>query len=905
MGLSPPEDAASGRRPQALRALVAGSPYDLFAALGEGRAAVAGDFGGQRWCLEAASSPEALQAALARRAADLLVVLGGSSRLPPDEAVAAARAASAGTRCVLLAGHPLDATGTAGLDLALVAYGRRTALASLLCLAGDRWWGDPAAPALLLVEDDPGWASVALEVLQCHARSLPGPQRVRTLWARDCEEALAELEALGDRLLLAVSDGEYPCGGRPERLVGVRFLGEARRRRPGLAALLVSADEAAAAAAAAAGLAFVGKAMDAPVDLLRAAVARALPAPKRLARTLQRSQVRSPSHGVAAAAAWAWGRRPRRAEPVLTGVGPGSLGGKGRSIEVLGRLVASLAPPFEGVRLAVPPTLAIRSEVCERFLEDNGLLGLIACASALSDAEIVQAFRRAEVGRAVRLRLGEWLARTPGPVAVRSSASLEDCRRHPLAGAFATVLVGEEGDAGERLERVLAAVAVGWASAFTADARRLMSAAGIRHRPAMAVLVQALVGSRHGRYFYPTFSGLASSFNYYPFRDMQPTDGVAVVAMGLGKALDDGREGLRFCPRCPHVVPQHGSVRDTLAGAQRRLWALDLEARDELLWPGDPGLVELEAARELRQGIGALIASTYVPANDSLVDGIRDGGAPVITFQRLLRGRQLPLGPLLDWLLRTLEAAMHGPVEIEFAMDLERHEDPATLWLLQCRPLAAGGEPRPLSGPGSAGGREIVRSCAALGHGSVRDIRDVVVVLADLDRARTVEVAGALERVDRALRQAGRPYLLVGPGRWGSRDQWLGIPVAWAQVSGARAIVETDFADLVGEPSQGSHFFHHLTAAGIPFLGVHRGDGGRIDWEWLCTRPPAVTACEGKVRHLRLEEPLEVRVDGRRREGVVLAACPPQRVAGHGEQPAACESRPEDGRPGGSRNRES
>ncbi|MGV8041869.1 MAG: hypothetical protein AB2L07_18020 [Thermoanaerobaculaceae bacterium] len=170
-----------------------------------------------------------------------------------------------------------------------------------------------------------------------------------------------------------------------------------------------------------------------------------------------------------------------------------------------------------------------------------------------------------------------------------------------------------------------------------------------------------------------------------------------------------------------------------------------------------------------------------------------------------------------------------------------------------------------------------MRSCVALGHGSVRDLRDVVLVLADLDRARTVEVAGVLERIDRSLRQAGRPYLLVGPGRWGSRDHWLGIPVAWSQVSGARAIVETDFVDLVGDPSQGSHFFHHLTAAGIPFLGVHHGDGGRINWEWLCAQPAMVTACEGKVRHLRLDGPLEVRVDGRRREGVVVmpSAHPP------------------------------
>lgn len=876
----PPRFSGRLSRARPLRALVAGAPYDLYAALGEGTASVLGDLDSRPWRLDAAASPAELEAALARGAPDLLVVLGGSSALPTREVVSAARARSGNTRCILLASHPLDAAGAClsggGLDLALVAYGRKTALASVLCLAADRWWGDPASPALLLVEDDPGWASVALEVLQLHARRLAG-RRVRTLWAQDYEEAVAGLAALGDRLLLVVSDGEYPRRGRPERLVGARLLTEARRRSPALPALLASADEAAAEAAADAGVGFVGKTMDSPVDLLRAAVGRALPAPPQPRTRSRRCSVRRRDPATSADDACVWARRPASAGSAVTRMGSGSLGGKGRGIEVLERLVAARRLPLEGVRLAVPPTLAIRSEVCERFIEDNGLLGLVACASALSDAEIVQAFARAEVSRAVRVRVAEWLARTPGPVVVRSSASLEDCRRHPLAGAFATVLVGDRADAEARLEKVLAAVSIVWASPLAAAARRLLGAAGIRHRPAMAVLVQSLVGSRHGRFFYPTFSGLASSFNYYPFRDMQPEDGVAVVAMGLGKALVDGREGLRFCPRYPHVVPQHGSVRDTLASAQRHLWALDLEASDELIWPGEPGFVELEAARELRQGIGSAIASTYVAANDSLVDGIRDGGAPLVTFQRLLRGRQLPLGQVLHWLLRALEGVVHGPVEIELAMELEAREEQPTLWLLQCRPLAGGGEPRPLSHTGETGGREVVCSRVALGHGSVRDIADIVVVLADLDRARTLEVAGALERIDRTLRQAGRPYLLVGPGRWGSRDQWLGIPVAWSQVSGARAIVETDFADLVGDPSQGSHFFHHLTAAGIPFLGVHQGDGGRIDWEWLCAQPAAVTACEGKLRHLRLAEPVEVRVDGRRREGVVTvpAARPP------------------------------
>lgn len=875
---------ASPGLPVRARALVVGSPYDVFSALVDGPANPGAIPPGSTWNLHAVTTQTELESALAGFRFDLAVMLGGSNLLPAEAVAEVVRRAQPEARRVLLASHSLDAIGRTEVelfDLALVGHGRARALASLLRLAGDRWLFDPAAPALLLVEDDPGWAALAIEVLQDQAARLARPagaEHMRVLWAASYEGGAALLEALGERLLLLVTDGEYPRLGRSERLVGLRLAVEARRLQPDLPVILASADEEAGPASARLGLAYVGKALDAPDDLLRAAVAGVLSArAEAVTRHAPppRTRVAAEDHRLVTRIRT---RRPANASAGadLELFGAGSLGGKGRGAAFLDRFVAARTPPFEGVRLGLPPTLVLRTETCERFLEDSGLRGLVACASALGDGEIIQAFVRGAFSRSLQRRVGSWLARHPGPVVVRSSASLEDCRRHPLAGAFATVVVGDGGGREEWLRRVLDAVAVVWASPFTAEARRLLLAAGVRHRPPMAVLLQPLVGQPHGRYFYPTFSGLASSSNYYPFRDMTPEDGVAVVAMGLGKALSDGREGLRFCPRYPHVVPQLGSVKDTLAAAQRRLWALDLEARPELSWPGDVSLVELETARELRQGVGAPVASTFLAANDLLVDGIRGGGAPLVTFASLLRGRQIPLGPVLSWLLKELEGAMHGPVEIEFAMDLETAGGDPTLWLLQCRPLAGGGQlPAPVEVE-AADRRVVVRSCTALGHGRLAGIEDIVVVLRDLDRARTVEVAEVLERLDRGLRQGGRSYLLIGPGRWGSRDPWLGVPVAWSQVSGARAIVETDFADLIGDPSQGSHFFHHLTAAGIPFLGVHHhDDGGHIDWEWLCAQPAESSACDGKVRHLRVPAAIEVVVDGRRRWGVVSVARPP------------------------------
>lgn len=854
--------------PPALRAVVVGAPYELFANLGEGEGRLTGPSGSPRWRLNPVTSIESMQATLQATKTELVVLLGGSEELTTTAVVPVVQAVSPGSRCVVLASGVLEAVAACNeraVDLGLVGYGRAGALPSLLQLAADRWWGDPDAHVLLLVEDDPGWASAALEVMQAHAARGGAGTRVRTLWAQTYEEALAILDEVGNRVQMVISDGEYPRGGRSDRLVGLQVLAEVRRRHPEVFTLLVSADEDAPRVAAEEGLAFVGKLMDSPQDLLRAAMARAQPGidvPHRLPQRVH--GVRCPEDDAL------WQPPPIVSTSALSLAARGSLGGKGRGLRYLERVLATRPAGVGDVRIAIPPTLVVRDEACERFLADNGLFGLMACASALSDGEIVQSFVRGAIPAAVTRQIGEWLVSHPGPLAVRCSAALEDCRRYPLTGAFATVLVAGGADEVERLEAVLEAIKVVWASPCVADSRRLLAAAGIRHRPAMAVLVQPLVGRAHGQFFYPTFSGLASSYNYYPFRDTTPADGVAVVAMGLGKALMDGREGLRFCPRYPHAVPQLGSVKDTLGAAQRRLWALDLGARGMPEWPAEPNLVKLETARELAKGIGTAIASTYVPANDAIVDGVRQGGVPLVTFARLLRGRQLPLGPTLHWLLGELEAAFRGPVEIELAMDLEGCEDIPTLWLLQCRPLPAAGPVVSLTDRPRPDEHVVVRSYAALGNGSVSGLRDIVLVTFDLDRSRTVEVAGILERIDRNLRQLGRPYLLVGPGRWGSRDQWLGVPVAWSQVSGARAIVETDFADLIGDPSQGSHFFHHLTAAGIPFFDVHRHDEGFIDWEWLLAQPATSAACDGKVRHIELAEPIEVRVDGRRREGVVV-----------------------------------
>jgi hypothetical protein len=390
----------------------------------------------------------------------------------------------------------------------------------------------------------------------------------------------------------------------------------------------------------------------------------------------------------------------------------------------------------------------------------------------------------------------------------------------------------------------------------------------------MAVLVQRLVGSRHGDRFYPTFSGTASSSNFYPFGGMRPEDGVAQIALGLGKSVVEGFEALRFCPKQPQILPQFSALKDVLRNAQRRFYALDM-SKDDVI-PGlqtDSNLLHEEVPVAVRDGAAAHISSTFDRANDRLVPGIDDSGAPLITFDAVLRGRTLPLPQTLERLLDTCQRGLASPAEIEFACDLKSGLGRRQVFnVLQLRPMVFEDIDAEVTLDESMMDRAVVRSEVALGHGRSESIADLVIVdPRRMDRSLTAHLATAIEKINRRLRREGRRCILIGPGRWGSRDPWLGIPVAWPQISSARAIVETDFADLQVEPSLGSHFFHNLTCYGVAFFAVHQLDGsGSINWEWLDRQTDAMASLDGVLRHIRLDKPAEVLVDGSTGRGVIL-----------------------------------
>jgi hypothetical protein len=546
-------------------------------------------------------------------------------------------------------------------------------------------------------------------------------------------------------------------------------------------------------------------------------------------------------------------------------MGSGSLGGKGRGLAFMQKLLAMEDLAHSGVEVAIPRTVVAASDLFEAFLERNGLAGMPHESAGLSDEAILDAFRQGRFDRTVRGNLAKFLAVVRTPLAVRSSSILEDSLYQPFAGVYATImLTNSHPSLDVRLAQLLEAMKVVYASTYMKGARDYLETTPHRvEEERMAVVIQTLVGTRRQDLYYPTFSGVTSSYNFYPFRDMSPTDGTALVALGLGKAVVEGFEALRFCPAQPEVLPQFSAVKDILRNAQRKFWGLDMTLSDVI--PGmsyDANLVQGDVTVALARPDMDAIASTYLPGDDRIVDGVAAAGTPLVTFSRILKGHAFPLPRILSNLLKVTEGCIGVPVEIEFAVDL-KPMGPQTFHVLQVRPMnvervtLAADSLEPLR----AGA--VVFSRSTLGHGRRGGIRDVIAIPWDLDRARTREAAQAVEAINRGLRQEGRPSLIIGPGRWGSADPWLGIPVTWPQISTARAIVETDFLDLEVDPSQGSHFFHNLTAFGVAYFTIHRrGDDGSIDWDWLSAQPLARSELDGWIRHYRLEHPLEIMVDG-------------------------------------------
>jgi DNA-binding NarL/FixJ family response regulator len=574
-------------------------------------------------------------------------------------------------------------------------------------------------------------------------------------------------------------------------------------------------------------------------------------------------------------------------EEGLVQIGGGSLGGKGRGLAFASRLMdeVRLSNRFPDLRIRVPPAVVLGTEVFERFMAqaDLHLSALQSDAEEITRARILASALPDDVREALRA-----VTRVVDrPLAVRSSSLLEDSPSHSFAGVYSTWLIPNvDPDPVKRAEQLEAAVKRVYASTFTKRSRAFLEATPFRlEEEAMAVIIQRVVGRRHGDHFYPDFAGVARSHNYYPTPPAQSQDGVCAVALGLGKTVSEGEPCLRFAPPYPEHILEMSSVEAMLDASQRDFWALDLSAAPPADgWPVDGPLTRLDLADAEAHGTLTAVASTYSAANERIYDGLGRPGVRLVSFAPMLKHRVFPLSDVVQELLILGMAGTRMPVEIEFAVDLAPEDGgPPEVGFLQLRPLAAlsqGDVDIPDADPSTI----LCETPLALGNGRFDDLFDIVVVDPErFDRSRSRETARHVAEMNQELVRAGRPYLLVGVGRWGSSEPWLGIPVAWEDIAGARVIVEAGLRDLRVTPSQGTHFFQNLVSLNLGFFTVNEAVGeGRVAWSWLMDLPP--TREKGAVRHLRLERPLRAFVDGRSRHGIILKPEPgPWAASGNGE----------------------
>ena len=457
---------------------------------------------------------------------------------------------------------------------------------------------------------------------------------------------------------------------------------------------------------------------------------------------------------------------------------------------------------------------------------------------------------------------------------MRSSSLLEDSQYQPFSGVYDTYMLGNhDHDIEVRLRQLTEAIKRVYASTFSQHSKAYVHATPYRlEEEKMAVLIQQVVGSAHGHRYYPDFSGVVRSRNFYPMEPQTVKDGFAAVALGMGRAVVGGGKCLTFSPRYPRHLVQFSSVEDILANSQTEFWALELMPRIHHADPADD-LREAAFPIKVAEADGTLhmLASTYSAENHAVYDGLSRPGARIISFAPILKHGLFPLPQLLDQLMKVGEDAMGRPVEIEFAVRLpQRPGDSAEFGFLQMRPLVMSREGEELRIGEVEPCRLVCQSDKVLGHGRIPDIRDVIVVdFHRFERAQSHDVAQSVAQYNSELGAKGTPYALIGVGRWGSNEPWLGIPVTWDQISGARVIVESGFRDFRVTPSQGSHFFQNLTAFQIGYFTVNPDAGeGFVDWDWLAAQPG--TEDHGCVRLLHFDKPLSVIMDAKRSNGMIF-----------------------------------
>ncbi len=553
-------------------------------------------------------------------------------------------------------------------------------------------------------------------------------------------------------------------------------------------------------------------------------------------------------------------------------IGDGSLGGKGRGLAFLDNIVKRHPEfnQFENAKVMIPKTVVLCTDVFDEFMESNNLYHI-----ALSDApdeEILRHFLRAQLPDAYIADFFTFFEATKSPIAIRSSSLLEDSHYQPFAGIYSTYMIPYLEDKYQMLQMLAAAIKSVYASVYYRDSKSYMTAtSNVIDQEKMAVILQEVVGKQYGSHFYPNISGVLRSLNYYPVGDETSEEGIASLALGLGKYIVDGGLTLRVSPYHPTQIMQMSDMEIALKETQTKFYALDMDnVSHEFKVDDGFNILKLKVKEADKDGSLRYIASTYDPYDQMIRDGYYEGGRKIISMNGVLQHGIFPLPEILQMSMRYGAESMRRPVEIEFACNVN-DDRTGEFYLLQIRPIVDSKQVLDEDLGSIPDDKCLLRSHNSLGHGISEDVVDVVYVKADEDFSaiNNPAIADDIERINRKFLDEGKNYVLIGPGRWGSSDYWLGIPVKWPHISAARVIVEAALKNYHVDPSQGTHFFQNLTSFGVGYFTVNAYSGDGVYQQSLLDSMPAVEETQ-YVRHVRFDRPLKIMMDGMSQEGVVL-----------------------------------
>ena len=553
-------------------------------------------------------------------------------------------------------------------------------------------------------------------------------------------------------------------------------------------------------------------------------------------------------------------------------IGEGSLGGKGRGLAFLDNIIKRHPElnQFENATVQIPKTVVLCTDFFDEFMDKNNLWGI-----ALSDApdeEILQHFMRAQLPDALIADFFTFFEAIKSPIAVRSSSLLEDSHYQPFAGIYSTYMIPWLTDKYEMLRMLACAIKGVYASVYYKDSKAYMLATqNVIDQEKMAVILQEVVGKQYGDLYYPNFSGVLRSLNYYPIGDETAEEGIASLALGLGKYIVDGGQTLRVSPYHPNQVLQTSEMETALSETQTRFYALDMShVGDDFKVDDGFNIKSMRVKQADADGSLTYIASTYDPVDQMIRDGIYEGGRKIISFCGVLQQGIFPLPELLQMAQKYGSEAMKRPVEIEFACNLN-NDRTGEFYLLQIRPIVDSKQVLDEDLQKIPDEECLLRSNNSLGHGISEDVVDVVYVKTDenFTAANNPAIASHIEKINQEFLNNDKNYVLIGPGRWGSSDYWLGIPVKWPHISAARVIVESGLKNYHVDPSQGTHFFQNLTSFGVGYFTINTYTGDGVFQKEVLDSMPAVQETE-YVRHVRFDKPLKIMMDGKKQTGVVL-----------------------------------